>query len=155
MRRDPVSAAVWEWRPEGEAAAERRAGEARRARRQGVVRGAVGLAVAALIWWLWQSPAAAVVAAIALAVAALALASPLGAYRGLDVALGHFAHWVGTAVTWLLLPVLYLVVFLPVGVLLRLRRRLRLTRKPDPALASYWVRRSEAPAGAETHQRQF
>jgi hypothetical protein len=107
-----------------------------------------------LIWWLWQSVAAVVVAAIALTVAALALVSPLGAYRGLDTALGHFARWVGTAVTWLLLPLLYVLVFLPVGAFLRLRRRLRLTRGPDPALATYWISR-DGSQGAERFRRQF
>jgi len=133
------------------------AGRARRLRREGAVRGAVGLAAAALLA-LWKPPFAAVVAAIALVVLALALASPLGAYARLSGWIERFGHGVGTAVTWTLMPLLFYGLFLPVGLALRAGGKLRLTRSPDPSRPSYW---SEPPdgqgwgGGPERYRKQF
>ena len=56
---------------------------------------------------LWKPWLAIVVVAVSLfVVLALALASPLGAYARLEELLGRFGHAVGTAVNWLLMPLL-------------------------------------------------
>lgn len=159
---EPASepAAAWPaWRPApdpGAAAAEaaRRRGHLRR---QGAVRAAVGLAIAALLA-LWKPLFAAVVAAIALVFLLVALAAP-GAYARIAAGLERFGHGVGRAVTWLLMPLLYWALFFPVGLALRAAGKLRLTRGPEPARASYW----DAPqggqgwgeGGAASYRRQF
>lgn len=132
-------------------------GRARQLRREGALRGAVGLTAAALIS-LWKPQFALVVASIALLVLLLALASPLGAYARLSGWIERFARGVGTAMTWLLMPLIFYGLFLPVGALLRARGKLRLTRSPDPARPTYW---SEPPAGQgwgggpERYRKQF
>ncbi len=106
------------------------------------------------------------VAAAALAAALLALAAPLTLYRRLRNALDRLAHGVGTAMTWLLMTVLFYLLFLPVGLVMRAAGKLAFTRFADPALASYWITPTtpgtgegmaeEAPAaGAASYRRQF
>ena len=135
---------MWPWREAGAGASEGRRERAAAARRGAAWRAAVGLAVAAALAF-WKPWLAVVVVAVTLLVLALALASPLGAYARLEHALGRFAHGVGMAVTWLLMPLLYYLLFLPVGLVLRSAGKLRLTRGADPAAATYWT----SPAGAE------
>lgn len=156
-----VSRVVWPWR---EAAGDARGADRRSAaaaRRGAAVRAAVGLAVAAALAF-WKPWLAVVVVAVSLLVLALALVSPLGAYARFEHALGRFAHGVGMAVTWLLMPLLYYLLFLPVGLLLRRGDKLRLTRGPDPAAATYWTAPPGAGRGArwqgdgpQRYRRQF
>ena len=139
-----VAATVWPWREATVADGDRESElAARAARRQGAIRGGVGLVAAALIHVLWSPVAAAVVAGIATLLLIPALVSPLGVYARIDRWIAKFAHGVGLAVTWLLMPLLYYLVFLPVGWVLRARRRLRLVRSLDPEAASYWIVRAE------------
>lgn len=126
-------------------------------RRAAAVRTAVGLVVAAALL-PWKPWLAAVAAAVAVLTLLLALVSPLVAYARLEHALARFAHAVGRLFTWLLLPPIYVLLFAPVGLLLR--RRLRLTRRPDPQLESYWQRPPRPGErwqgdGLERYRRQF
>ena len=79
------------------------------------------------------------IAAIAILVALLALASPLGLYKVSPAALDVFAHALGAAITWVLMTVLFYLVFLPAGLVLRARGKLGITlgndkgRRPAPA----------------------
>lgn len=151
---------VWPaWRPAAppEAAALAASRERRRLRVQGAVRAAVGLLAAALLA-LWKPVFAVVVAAIALVLLLVALAAP-GAYARIAAGLERFGHWVGTALTWLLMPLLFVLLFLPVGLALRAAGKLRVTFGPEPGRASYW----ETPeagqrwggGGAASYRRQF
>lgn len=153
-------AAPWPaWRPAPPPSAAAEEASRRRAhlRRQGAVRAAIGLAIAALLA-LWKPLFAAVVAAIALVFLLVALTAP-GAYARIAAGLERFGHWVGRALTWLLMPLLYVLLFFPVGLALRAAGKLRLTRGPEPARASYW----DAPepgqgwgeSGAVGYRRQF
>lgn len=147
------------WRPvpppgvAAEAAAQRR----RRLRRQAAVRAVVGLAIAALLA-LWKPLFAAVVAAIALALLAVALAAP-SAYARIAAGLERFGHWVGRALTWLLMPLLFYLLFLPVGLVLRAAGKLRITRGPDPSRATYWDTPEPGQGwggrGTASYRRQF
>jgi hypothetical protein len=143
-----AAATVWPWRAASAADPEAHRRRAAAARRGAAWRAAAGLAVAAALAF-WKPWLAVVVAAVSLLVLALALASPLGAHARLEGALARFAHGVGMAVTWLLMPLLYYLLFLPVGVALRAAGKLRLTRRPDPRAATYWT----APHGAGRQDR--
>ena len=156
----PGPAAAWPaWHPAPPPAAADEEAARRRAhlRRQGIVRAVVGLAIAALLA-LWKPLFGAVVAAIALALLLVALAAP-AAYGKISAGLERFGHWVGRAMTWLLMPILFVLLFLPVGFVLRSTGKLRVTRGPDRSRASYW----EAPqagqgwgdSGAAGYRRQF
>jgi len=152
VERQP-SALVWNWRV---AAGAGDSGAAAAARRQGAIGGAVGLAVAAaLAWWLHRPVAAAVVAALALAVALLALAAPLTLYRRLRGALDRLGHWVGTGVTWLLMTVLFYLLFMPVGLIMRATGKLVFTRFADPALDTYWTPTEGRVHSAASYRKQF
>lgn len=151
----PVTQAVWRWRPDPERRARRIAREAREGRIRGLIQGVVGL-LAAFVLYRWFSPVAAgIVAAIALTITVIALASPRGTFARLTHWVGRFAHGVGLVVTWICLPVLFYLVFLPLGLILRARKRLRLTRGPEPERETYWSSAGSWPKAKEGYERQF
>jgi hypothetical protein len=147
------------WRPTSSVAeaAELAARSRRRLRRQGVVRSLVGLVISALLV-LWKPLFAAIVAAITVLVLLVALLTP-DVYARLAGGLERFGRWLGSAVTWILMPLIFAFLFLPVGVLLRSAGKLRITRRPDPALATYWetppAGQSWGGGGSASYRRQF
>lgn len=157
IRRQP-SSAVWDWRAAADAGGPGGTGGAgaAAARREGALGGAVGLVVAAALAYLLHRPrTAVVVAAVALAVALLAQAAPLTAYRRLRGVLEEFGHWVGTAVTWVLMTLLFYLLFLPVGLVLRAAGKLDFTRFADPGRDSYWTPTDGGVPSGESYRKQF
>jgi predicted membrane channel-forming protein YqfA (hemolysin III family) len=156
MERQP-SALVWNWRRAAAGAGDSRSpAAAAAARRQGAIGAAVGLGVAAVFAWLLHRPVPAlVVAALSLTVALLALAAPLTLYRRLRGALDRGGHWVGTGVTWLLMTVLFYLLFLPAGLIMRAMGKLAFTRFADPALDTYWTPTEGRVHSAESYRKQF
>ncbi len=156
---------VWDWRrieaaggtpAEAHAQSAQRARAAAAARRQGVIGGAVGLAVAAVLaFLLHRRGTAMVVAVLSLLVALLALAAPLTLYRRLRDALERLGHWVATAVTWVLMTVLFFLLFLPVGLVMRLTGKLTFARFADPSLGTYWTATDQRPHTADSYRKQF
>lgn len=146
-----ASAAVWDWRRdvEGASAAE----GAARARRGGLLRGGVGLLVAAALA-LWKPVLGIVAGALALTVLAVALLAPRTLYPRLEGWIAAFARGVGVAVSWVTLASVHLLVFVPLGLLLRAAGRLRIEPGPnpvDPEATTYW-----RPADSiARHDRQF
>lgn len=157
QKMDP-SAVVWDWNRaatgDDQNEAKRNAAANTAARKRGVIGGLIGLLIAALVYHFWRPEAAYVIAGISLALALLALAAP-PAYRKVAGLLDRFGHAVGMGVTWLLMTLLYWLLFLPVGLLLRARGRLGVTRHPDPRLASYWKSLEGKPWTAESYRKQF
>lgn len=154
--RAEASSVAWSWRDRAGQAERDRAREAAAARIRGVIGGLIGLAVAAAIYYFFRRPVpAGIVAAIAVVLALIALASPLGLHKKVTRVLQRFAHAVGAAVTWVLMTLLYYLVFLPVGAFLRARRRLGITRAADPSLPTYWKRTEERARTPESYRRQF
>jgi hypothetical protein len=153
------AAPVWDWRrmeTAGGASVERRAREAAAARRQGAIGAAVGLVVAAaLAFLLHRRGPAAVVAALSVLVALVALAAPLTLYRRLRDGLDVLGHWVATAVTWVLMTVLFFLLFLPVGLVMRATGKLTFTRFADPSLGTYWTATEKRPHTADSYRKQF
>lgn len=151
------SAVVWDWRG-GKNEESRRDHETAAIRRRALIGGAVGLAVAALVYFLWKKPVpAAVIAAAALLLSLPGLVAPHSAGRSVGRALDRFAYAVGTGVTWVLMTLLYYLLFLPVGLVLRARGRLGITRSPDSRRSSYWteVEARERARTPESYRRQF
>jgi hypothetical protein len=154
--RAEASSVAWSWRDRASQAERARAREAASARTRGVVGGLIGLAVAAAIYYFFRRPVpAGIVAAIAVVLALIALASPLGLHKKVTRVLQRFAHGVGAAVTWVLMTLLYYLVFLPTGALLRARRRLGITRGADRGLPTYWIPARERARTPESYRRQF
>jgi hypothetical protein len=141
---------------DGGAPPRRQAREAAAARRQGAIGGAGGLAAAAaLAWLLHRTGLAVVVASASVAVALLALAAPLTLYRRLRGALDRLGRWVGTAVTWVLMTLLFYLLFLPTGLLMRAAGKLSFTRFADPGLDSYWTSTAGRVPTVESYRKQF
>lgn len=147
-----VCVVAWPWRevsPSVEAAARRAA------RRSGTIQGLVGFAAAALfLWWLHRPTMAAVVATFATINVLAALLSPLGLYRYITAAVGALGKGIGQVVTWVLMPIVYLLLFTLFGLALRAGGKLRITRRPDRSLPTYW-RELPGPRTPESYQRQF
>ena len=156
--RAQASSIAWNWRDRAAGNAAALAREAAANRAKGLIGGAVGLAVAALLYFvLHREKMGSVVAGIAVAFALLAVASPLGAYKGVLKALDRFAHFVGAAVTWVLMTVLFYLVFLPAGLVLRARGRLGISRGADRNLPTYWIDTAERERARtpESYRKQF
>ena len=83
----------------------------------------------------------------------LALLAP-AAHARVEQGMKAFGRLVAAVLTWLLMPVLFYLVFLPTGLLLRARGRLRITRRPDPSLTTYWAEPARTPT-PESYRRQF
>jgi hypothetical protein len=154
---DRGSAAVWD--PRGADAGDGREAAARRraaTRRRGAIGLAAGLAAAAILHWLRPARPAPplAVAAIALAFAGVAFASPLGLYPRLQGLLDRLGRAAGAAVTWVLMTLLFFLFVLPVGAVLRAAGKLSLTRGFDPRRPSYWSA-PRRPDGADAYRKQF
>lgn len=153
--RPAAADAIWSWKK-----SERNpGGSARRvaahARREGVIRAVVGALIGTLIFLFWHRTVAWVVWGIASVTFLAALASPTGAYRWIQTAVSHLAQWIGSFLSWLLLPVFFYVFCLPFGLLARRGRKDRLERWFDSSLPSYWKRRNDPERTASFYERQF
>jgi hypothetical protein len=151
-RHNDPSVVVWDWRKADDAGA--RAREAAAARKRGALGLVIGLAAAALLY-LWKPKLALVVAAVALILGLLALVAPLTLYKKVTHAFDVFAHGVAAAVTWVLMTLLYYLLFLPAGLILRARRKLAITRSFDPGLSTYWTATDGRQHPPESYRKQF
>jgi len=156
MPNEEPSAVIWSWRQEGDpgAAARAAAAAAGTARGRGLLGAAIGLAAAAILHH-FRPVAGFVVAGIALLFLVIALAAPLTLYPRVMGLLDRFAHAVGTAVTWVLMTLLYYLFFLPVGLLLRAGGKLGITTRFDRGLPSYWSPADERQRAPEAYRKQF
>jgi chromate transport protein ChrA len=151
-----ASSVAWDWRDRAAGNERARAREAKANRRKGLLGALVGVAAAAAVNYFLDRPlAAAVIATVAIAIALLALFSPLGLFKTLSRGLDRFAHAVGAGVTWLLMPILFYLVFLPVGLILRARGRLAISRHADRRLPTYWISTEERARTSESYRKQF
>lgn len=148
---DP-SMVAWNWRQPGDMDLERKQDAA--TRRRGLIGAAAGFAIAAAAWLWWRPNVAYVIAGVTAVLTLLALAAP-PAYRKVTGLLDRFAHAVGMAVTWFFMTLVYYVLFFPVGLLLRLQKKLAITDHPDPRQASYWTSTEGKPWTAESYRKQF
>jgi hypothetical protein len=147
-----AAALVWQWRRG--TGPDPRLAQAAAARRRGVIGAVVGLVVAAILFH-WRPTAAAAIAAVAVLLGLLALVSPLGGYRHVMRLVDLFAHGVGVVMTWLLMGIAWVFVFLPGGLLLRATGKLRITRGADARQASYWTPAQEVAPGIEPYKKSF
>ncbi len=150
-----ASSVAWRWRDRAAGDAAARLREAAANRRKGAAGGLIGLTVAAVLFFGFHRPVmAGAVAGIAVLIALLALASPLGLYKGLTRALDAFAHGLGMTVTWVAMPILFYLVFLPVGLVLRARGKLAISKGADPRQTSYW-KSTDRERTLESYRKQF
>ncbi len=150
------SAVVWQWRRDPLAEAGARAAAVRAARVRGAIQGGVGLVVALLAAFVFhRTTLASVIASLSALVTLLAMVSPLGAFRRLTEAVETLGRWIGLGVTWILMPMIFFLFFLPVGLYLRSRGKTGITQGAEAKLPTYWISTEADPAGPETYERQF
>ena len=148
-----ASSAIWRWRDHRDAPASA-SREAGRLRGHGLRQALIGLAIAAVVRFLFHRVTLAwIIAAIAASTLAIALVSPLGAYQKLRTGLDRFGIAVGKLLAWILLPFVYYVVVLPYGLLARRGRRDRMARWYEPKAGSYWKPRPDTHSAS--YERQF
>jgi hypothetical protein len=147
-----VCAVAWPWRqpPADPSVA------ARSARLAGTIQAAVGFAAAATFYfWLHRPLMAGVVMALATLNLLAALLSPLGLYRHITAGVGVLGRIIGQIMTWLLMPLVYLLLFTLFGLVLRALGKLRLSRGPDRTLPTYWRDLSTVDRSPASYERQF
>jgi hypothetical protein len=152
--RAEAAATVWKWQSSGAAASRP---DARPLRVRGSLQAGAGLAVAAgLAWWGFRTPAA-IVGGIACAIGLAALASPFGAFAAIERVFATLGRWVGGALTWILLPLIFYLFFAPFSVLFRRGRRDSMKRHFDADAASYWTSRTSrsTTTASASHERPY
>ncbi|MDY0111102.1 MAG: SxtJ family membrane protein [Candidatus Krumholzibacteria bacterium] len=150
-----ASRQIWNWQTNTAAAvAERAERDAARWRRRGLWQGlAIAIAGTLANKLLGHELAGRLLVMLGAAQALVALTRP----RLLASATRHlrrFGEAVGRALAWMLLGPLWLVVFVPVGLLLRMQRRDPLHRAPSASGRTAWIPR-RAAASAGSCARQF
>ncbi|RIL06458.1 MAG: hypothetical protein DCC71_06525 [Proteobacteria bacterium] len=147
---------MWTWQSL-DAAAEPVQPPAGRVRLRGALQAGAGGAVAALLFAAGLRAPAFVVGGVASALLLAALLSPFGVFASIERAFAALGRWVGLALTWLLLPAIFYLFFVPFSRLFRRGRRDAMKRYFDPGAESYWTVRSQrAPHVASTsHERPY
>ena len=152
--RAEAAAVVWHWQSSGSAVSRP---DARPVRLRGALQASAGLAFAAgFAWWGLRTPAA-IAGGIACAIGLAALVSPFGVFAAIERSFATLGRWVGTALTWIVLPVVFCLFFTPFALLFRRGRRDSMKRHFDAGAASYWTsreRRSATTASA-SHERPY
>lgn len=98
---------------------------------------AFAVALAATVWLRWGTSWSLGVLVLATLLLALALLAPR-TYAPFQISLTHLGRAIAGTLTWLLLGLVFLAIFVPGRLLLALRRRDPLLRRPDPARPTYW-----------------
>ncbi len=149
--RPEAAAAIWDWRAVDRPEPSRSAG---RLRSRGAIQAAAGFGAGAVFLLLQVRALAAVAFTIAGLVLLSALLSPTGLYRAIDRAFHALGRGIGRALTWLLLPALFYLVFFPFGALFRRGRRDTMTRFFETDRDTYWSPH-RAPSDPDSYKRQF
>jgi hypothetical protein len=140
---------MWRWRDPAPSVA------SGPSRSHGLVRSAIGLTAAGVLYAIGWRTVAMVAAGIALATGLLAFASPDRGYRMLASGLDRFARAVGVVLTWLVMVPIFFLWFLPFGVLFRRGRADPMKRAWDRAAASYWQPRADDMTAPARHERPY
>ncbi len=142
----PESPRRWRWIED-----ERPAGDPRRrVLIQVLVMALIGLL---LDRWLGHRIAAIVVWSLAGLVLVLGFAAPK-AFGAVERFMQAFGRIVGAVLTWVLLVPVFVLIFAPAGVILRLRGKDPMHRRMRDASLSYWIPR-RSTFEAESYARQF
>jgi len=84
-----------------------------------------------------------------------ALLSPTGIFAVLNRGSGKLGYWLGSAMKWVIMPLIYYVFFLPFGKLFRRGRRDVLKRFYEPDTSTYWSTVEADRQESGSRRRQF
>jgi SNF family Na+-dependent transporter len=115
----------------------------------------VGLAAGLLLAWLASPRLGLVVASIASLISLAAWISPRGAYARIERAFEALGRGIGSAMSWILMPILFVMIFLPFGVLTRRGSKDPLKRFFEASASSYWKVRDPEREAERSYQRPF
>jgi len=149
--RPEAAAAIWHWRAAPAEAASAASGR----RLRGALQALAGLAVGSVIFAFVSRWAGSVVLTIGSAILLSALLSPDGLYVTIEKAFAALGQWVGRALTWLLLMVIFWLFFVPFGRLFRRGRRDSMTRFYEPEATTYWTGRQRGRSASLSRERQY
>ncbi|MDJ0866368.1 MAG: hypothetical protein QNK03_09695 [Myxococcota bacterium] len=152
--RPQAAAEIWNWRDEGRPETASGPGPGR-ARLRGLIQAAVGAGVGATALYFGLRIPGYVILGIASFIALAALLSPLGLFRAIESAFVTLGTWVGRGLTWLLLPAIFYLFFLPFRALFRNGRRDSMRRYFEEESTSYWVPHDEGRSASDSRLRQF
>lgn len=124
-----------------------------RRRTRGVLQGLGAAIVGALVLLYWSRWVALVILTTACVLFFSALISPTVLYAAVERFFLWLGRVTGTALTWVLLPAIFFLVFLPYGLAFRRGGNDRMTPLPDPDAPSYWETRD--PEVRHSHLRQY
>ncbi len=148
--RHEASYSVWD--PSGRTAKRRvRELKSRRINRA-LVQGFIGVIAAPLLFLFVHETLGILVFAFTGLTLVLGLLSPLSGFAVFEKAVGALAWLLGTLAGWLTLIPLYLLFFLPFGLLFRRGNRDRLARRFPGNQESYWCERDSKKS---SYERQF
>ncbi len=150
--RAKAAAAIWDWRGER---SQTPAARPSRPRLRGTLQALAGAAVGALIFALLSRIAGTVVMSIATLILLSALLSPTGLYAGIERLFAALGRRVGAGLTWIVLPLVFYLIFLPFGTLFRGGRRDPMKRFYEADAESYWSPRRVGRSGSAFRTRQY
>lgn len=144
--RPEASRVIWEWRAVD-------AAPGPDLRRTGILRGVFALVVASVFAFFAHLVLMAIVGTIGLVTLVAALVSPRRGYRAIHRFGDRLGVWIGTAIGFVLLPLLFFLVVTPLALIFRLQGRDGLARRRGGP--TYWVTRDDDPRDAAFYRRQF
>lgn len=147
-----ASASVWTWQQD---AAPDNGASARAVRLKGAWRAVVGFVAAGAFLAFGHTIPGGVVATIAAVTLLAALASPLGAFAAIERGISRFARGLGQVVGWIVLMPVFLLFFVPYGLLFRRGANDPMKRAFDSAASSYFRTRSPGSDPADRPTSQF
>ncbi len=110
-------------------------------KRGGVLRGLVALCAAGVLFFFGRWVGASIAVTLGSLTLVLALASPTRGYVALTNAVERLGELIGSLLAWLLLTPVFLLFFVPFGLLARRGRGDRMGRAFDRSAKTYWISR--------------
>ncbi len=151
--RPEAAAIVWNWREPGPTTAA--PPEAARLRLRGALQGMIGLGVGALVLGFVSRPLGLFIVGVASLILLAALLSPTGLFAAIDRGMLALGRGVGQAISWLTLPLVFYLFFVPFGLSFRRGRRDSMKRFYEPSASSYWSDRTQGIVASASRSRQF
>jgi len=149
--RPEAASLAWNWRGNEDLA--KPAEDRGNPRLRGTLQGLVGLSIGATVFTFLSQTVGNVICAIAGVITLSALLSPRGLYFAIERVFAALGRLVGRGLTWLLMPAIFYLFFLPFSLLFRRGRRDSMTRFLDPDVTSYWSHREQrSGSGLPYHQ---
>ena len=153
--RPEAAAAIWEWQARADAYDGAAAADLGKRRLRGTVQAAVGIVIGALLFTFFSRVAGAVVMTVGSVILLAALLSPGGLFATIERGFVTLGQWVGRALSYVLLSLIFWAFFVPFGLLFRRGRRDSMKRYYEPDAETYWTGREPGRTASRSRERQY